>query len=597
MRFPSPELLLREARRVLLRFPFVMAAAALAGAAAIVLISKPEMALPLRVLFAAQIGIPFLLALSLYAERTPGVKLPLLIMGTAALAIYAWAMTVPMLRGTEIRIFQYNAAVHLLVAFLPFLRRDEPAAFWQYNKSLFLRILNSLLFTGVLVIGLNVAMLALDKLFGIEIGGETYGRVDLLLLFLFNTWYFLGGVPDDYEELARSRDYPRGLKIFAQYILAPLVAVYLALLTAYLVKVLVTAEWPRGWIGWLVSSVAAAGLFSLALLRPLVENREERWISTYSRVYFVLMLPAIGMLFAALGKRVGQYGFTEPRYFLLVLALWLLAVSVLGALNRLSRLQPLPASLCVIALLCSFGPWGAYSVSQSSQTGRLEALLLDAGALADGKLISPPAAVDGDSRREISAIVDYLVESHGQDALLRWLNSEQKAELSAAADTLVSRHERPELSRRFLGFASLEYEPAWRHHAENGWHFVERPEGEQAIDLAGFDRMQPLRLRQDGYCEFRLGKQLLRARLEGGSVALSDESGALFAIPLAAALDAMAGEGAGRPGGRAPGEAMQVGAEGSGLRVRLFIDSVRWQEQEGAPGVTELTGSLLIAEH
>ena len=67
---------------------------------------------------------------------------------------------------------------------------------------------------------------------------------------------------------------------------------------------------PSGWIGWLVSSVAAAGLFSLALLHPLVEKKEERWIATYARVYFILMLPAIGMLLTALAKCIGQYGFT-----------------------------------------------------------------------------------------------------------------------------------------------------------------------------------------------------------------------------------------------------------------------------------------------
>jgi hypothetical protein len=52
-----------------------------------------------------------------------------------------------------------------------------------------------------------------------------------------------------------------GLKVFAQYLLVPIVIRHLVILTAYLVKVLITWDWPSGWIGWLVSGVAAVGIF------------------------------------------------------------------------------------------------------------------------------------------------------------------------------------------------------------------------------------------------------------------------------------------------------------------------------------------------
>ena len=56
---------------------------------------------------------------------------------------------------------------------------------------------------------------------------EAYGRLDLMLLFVFNTWFFLAGVPGDFAALDESREFPRGIRVFAQYILAPLVGVYL----------------------------------------------------------------------------------------------------------------------------------------------------------------------------------------------------------------------------------------------------------------------------------------------------------------------------------------------------------------------------------
>ena len=46
---------------------------------------------------------------------------------------------------------------------------------------------------------------------------------------------------------------------------------------------------------------------------------EHRWVRTYTRGFYVALLPAIVMLWLAIGKRVAQYGITERRYFLIVL--------------------------------------------------------------------------------------------------------------------------------------------------------------------------------------------------------------------------------------------------------------------------------------
>ena len=129
---------------------------------------------------------------------------------------------------------------------------------------------------GGLCSGAAIALAALDKLFGVDVPGTGYLRLWFTFGFVFNTWFFLGGVPRDFAALEASRDYPAGIKAFTQYVLLPIVAVYLVILTAYLVKVLPTWNWPSGWIGWLVSSVAAAGILSLRLVHPAATAAADR---------------------------------------------------------------------------------------------------------------------------------------------------------------------------------------------------------------------------------------------------------------------------------------------------------------------------------
>ncbi|HEV8355450.1 MAG TPA: DUF4153 domain-containing protein, partial [Gemmatimonadales bacterium] len=201
-------------------------------------------------------------------------------------------------------------------------------------------------------------------------------------------------------------------------VLMPLVAVYLVILTAYLGKVIVTRTWPRGWIGYLVSCVSLAGVLALLLVHPIRERADSRWVNWYGRWWFVAILPSLVMLLMAVGKRLGQYGVTEPRYFLLVLALWMLGLSLYYGVTASRNIKLIPMSLAAVAALTSAAPWGAYAVSRRSQVGRLDRILAanhlgragDAGRAAAG-------AVSFEDRRELSAILRYLSTTRGVAAV------------------------------------------------------------------------------------------------------------------------------------------------------------------------------------
>jgi hypothetical protein len=267
----------------------------------------------------------------------------------------------------------------------------------------------------------------------VEVDGDTYWRLWCVVAFLFNTWFFLGGVPQDLTALEEWTDYPPALKVLSQYILSPLVTLYLAILTLYLGRILITRVWPSGWIGYLVSSVATAGILSLLLLYPVEEQEENRWVRRYARWFYVGLVPSIAMLLLAIWKRIDQYGVTELRYFLVVLSAWLAGIAVYYIATRSRNIKLIPASLGIIAVLTFAGPWGAYAVSRRSQTNRLEALLVRNELLVDGRVRQAPGEVPFDDRKEISAIVRYLAETHGTTSIDPWFDG-RLAEIDTVAN-------------------------------------------------------------------------------------------------------------------------------------------------------------------
>ena len=319
-----------------------------------------------------------------------------------------------------IRYFLFIITAHMFVAFAAFMERGRIVAFWEFNKTLFLRFVTAALYTTVLYTGLAVALLAVNQLFAVEIRGERYLQLWWILVGLFNTWFFLSGVPHGADTADTETNYPKGLKIFAQYVMIPLVAVYLCILYAYMGKIIFQWDWPKGWVGYLVLGFSTTGIFSLLLVHPIKDREGNSWMAAAWRWFYVAVLPLTVLLLLAVWRRISEYGITELRYFMIVLGLWLAAISLYYLISKTKSIKLIPISLCAIALLVSFGPWGAFSISKNNQMQRLEQVLTKNNLFVNGKAHKAKNEIPFADVKRISALTRYLTETHGVEVLQPW---------------------------------------------------------------------------------------------------------------------------------------------------------------------------------
>ncbi len=599
MKLPSLDALVSAMRTTLARFPLVLTAAVVATAAGIVATyDGVDEGVWGRIVGTAALGLPLFFATDLLAERhrwSIGIRSGLWALGTVGLVAFYllwldWSEHVAV--G---RYIQLSAGLHLLVAVAPFIGVRELQGFWEYNKSLFLRFLLAGLYSGVLFAGLAIALAAVDNLFGLEVAEETYLRLWIVIAFLFNTWFFLGGVPTDLAALEQRSDYPMGLKVFAQYVLIPIVVVYLVILTTYLAKIIVTTVWPSGWIGWLVSSVAAVGIFSLLLVHPVAERAENRWIRTYARAFYITLLPSVVMLWLAIWQRIAQYGITERRYFLAVLSVWLAGVALYYAIRRSRDIRIIPASLCLVALVTFAGPWGAYRMSESSQVRRLERLLTANEILQDGTIRQAAVVPSADDRREISAILRYLVGTHGTGAIAEWFGDSLAIIDTIGDGTAPSAwseaDERAELLAAHMGMAYMEASEAWRPGAFSyavDWEGV-------VIPIAGYDyAWSGEQLQRDS----AIVDNGLVVRYDSAAVSLRVLDGAVpvAVIALRPVIDSAEAYRA-RPGTepRIPPSVMRVAIDNQHIRLAVYVTTLRGRDADGILVMTALGATLLYS--
>lgn len=368
------------------------------------------------------LAVPGLFSLCLYRERFLGRRAGILVVaaGCGLAAFYYLG-----LRGAEVplpgkqleRFLLLWAGLHFLVAVAPYAGRTGSAGFWRYNERLFLRFLLGAFYSYVLYMGLAVAILSLEKLLGLRVRSQTYTDLGILLAGGFHPLFFLAGVPQDFSALEAGRPHPTALRRFVQFVLIPLVVVYLAILYLYAGKIVLTWDLPKGWLAWPVLILAVIGIFAALLLEPLENDSSFRWAGAFRRWFYRLLLPLVALLLLAIGRRIHDYGVTEGRYLAVVVAVWLAAVGTAFARTRGPTIKVIPWSLAISCCLSAIGPWDAFAVSYRDQWSRLERQLQAAGALNQGRLAPGTAHLDARTSEEVSSEVDYLLRIHSHAAV------------------------------------------------------------------------------------------------------------------------------------------------------------------------------------
>ena len=489
MKIPSIHQVVLDGRQSFARFPLVLINAMMGTVVTILLIEHegpPAASVLFNIVYAALLGIPLLLAIALLIERRQWpVQYAIVaqILGTALLVAYgvttpSYLNDIPLCQLDRFLLF--FAAAHCLVVSLPFSGGTGQNGMWRFAMALLTRFVVSAFYSIVLMIGLSVGLAALDHLFGIAIPGKRYVELNFFIIGIFNTWFFLAGIPRAWRDLEQLVEYPKGLKIFSQYILTSIVTVYLVILYAYVVRIAILWDWPQGWVSRLIVGFSATGVLTLLFLFPLREKEGFRWVRLFWRWFFVVLIPLAFLLPLAVYKRVSIYGITEGRYLGFAFAAWLGAMVLYFLLARSKRIQIIPASLCAAMVFIAVGPWSMFSVSENNQIRRLQEELIRNEILVGDTIRKASNPVPLEDARRISAVISYLHDVHGYERIQPWFRERLQSDTGSGILQLKS----PEAVARLLG---VDYVVAWA--TGNETFLSMSADGDAPIDIRGYDQM------------------------------------------------------------------------------------------------------------
>ena len=372
------------------RFPFEVMVAFLATTVAVVLVHESHLGLTREttrlltvsvvagiLLFASQLAITLT-----YEVGGIGAAMMRSLRAVAMILAVAVALILDLdSEATPIQIASLFVGTHACIVLAPWNR--GPLATWDIGRALLVRVATAGLFTSVLSGGLVLAVTSLDALFDIEVAGEVYGDINIVCLGMFNTLIVLAGVPRTSD--AMMVEPPVAIRWFVQFVLIPLVLIFLVILYAYGIRVVFFSDL-RGAVAGYILALNVFALLALVLAWPLRHHPQHRVVGFFLRVLGPIMVPMTVLLVLAIGIRIADYGVTPPRFGVALLTSFVVLVNVYLLRRRDVDLRVFPLLLAVIGLVTALGPLGSAQSTIRSQSRRLESALRDAGALGSNAL-------------------------------------------------------------------------------------------------------------------------------------------------------------------------------------------------------------------
>jgi hypothetical protein len=447
--------------------------------------------------------------------------------------------------------------------------------FWDFNRAAWLGAAYAWLAALILAFGLQATAYAMEALLEIDLGHKMSRDFWTLSFNLFWPWLALAGLPRR-DEVALTGP-PNWLRFLVQWLLVPMVIVYLVVLYAYIVKILIQWRLPEGEVAWVVSSYAATGVVVNLISAPW-RNDEAEHIRFFQRWFYPALFAPIAVLALAAWIRIQEYGITEPRYLLVLVTVWLFILALAFSFG-LKRLMLAPLSLALLLFAAAFGPWGAAEVSARSQLVRLETTLTEAGLLQNGNLTPAQSRVAFDVSKKISGGIAYLIERGRQKLIAPWFEGLEVDDLdryTSVTDLMTA--------------LDVRYVPDWQSEPNFSYSLP----AQESLDVTGFQLLTEMDVWRgtDRTLAGSGGKYQLRYVKEAAKLTIDDGKGHSVSFDFKQLAAALLDQGLSDKVSEADGALLTRDASDGPLRVRLAIENL--SGREGTDGLEIISHKVQI---
>lgn len=300
-------------------------------------------------------------------------------------------------------------------------KRYNEAFTWVWRKELLSSIIMWAIAWWVIWGGISACLVSLEYLFWLDIHSHAYGYVGVVSM-TFIAWAIALIHIVNQEREDALPIYSRSMRIFGHYIFLPLTILYGCILISYGIKILITWVRPEWRVVYMVAWYVWFGILTWLTTYP---SLPDTFIAKAHRVLFISFFLTSFLMIRAIQMRIDQYWLTTPRYFVCLIIIWIIIISIGSLLFAKRRYIIMITTLALLWVIGVYG-WPLNAVNTSSRSQ--EAILVDVLAQNNISLPLTSWSLANVASWNVDKIYDsiyYLADNGNNETLHTLLPSDQ----------------------------------------------------------------------------------------------------------------------------------------------------------------------------
>ena len=263
----------------------------------------------------------------------------------------------------------------------PFFKQKDENGFWVFLMKNAKAAVVAIAISAVLLIAIEGFLFGFFNLFDIEpssVRPFIYSAI-ICSCTIFPILFF-SGIPSIDECLQETPALNKFQTSTNKFIFLPVVSLYILLLYAYIAKIIIQWEMPKGMVSYLVSASMLLMLLRVTQMLPERINPKPSFEKKLLKILPAACIPLVILMSVGIIRRISDYGISEGRYYITAINIFYYIIIAILLIDKIKcKSKYIAIVFCGMFFILTNGPLSAINATHRVWINSVKAALVEEG--------------------------------------------------------------------------------------------------------------------------------------------------------------------------------------------------------------------------
>ena len=274
----------------------------------------------------------------------------------------------------------FYTTVFLSLFVAPFFKQKDENGFWVFSMKNIKAAVTAIAISAALLIALDGLLFGFFNLFDIKVSVRPFAYSAIISSCAIFPILFFSGIPsidDCQQETPALNKFQTSTN---KFLFLPVLSLYIILLYAYIAKIIIQWEMPKGMVSYLVSASMLLMLLRVTLMFPERINPKPSFEKKLLKILPAACIPLVILMSVGIMRRYSDYGISEGRYYVAAINIFFYAIIAILLIDKIKcKSRYIAIVFCSMFFIATNGPLSAINVTHRIWTGSITKALAEQG--------------------------------------------------------------------------------------------------------------------------------------------------------------------------------------------------------------------------